>query len=236
MIDVVIPHYGPQSTLNRCLASIRKAGGPDHQVFVHDNNVHNVGFAGAINAAARLGSGPYLVLLNNDTVVPAGWLESLMSILDRDPGLAAVGPISTANTQWQGVEPVRRWLGVELPHDGFVTTTDGAFPSNLAFWCVMIRRAAWEHVGELDDGYFMYGEDDDWCLRAAELGYPLALNLGLVVQHDHRASYDEDTKRHHEVSRERFKNRWQPGSELRHWSTRLDAGEVARPPIHVCRD
>lgn len=231
MIDIVIPHYGSDQLLQRCLASIEQVESPPARVIVHDNNQGNIGFAGGVNAAVTQGTSPYIVILNNDTVVTDGWLDSLRALLDSDHRLAAVGPLSTAPTQWQGVEPMRAWLQAEVPQPGFVTTADGCFPSNLAFWCVMIRRAVWRDVGELDAGYFMYGEDEDWCLRAKAKGYELAVDLSCVVHHDHRANYTEATRRHHENSRNRFRQRWEEAYEPRHWSIRLAANEIRALPI-----
>lgn len=232
MIDLIIPHYGEQQLLDRCLESVHADDGhPPFNVFVHDNNAINVGFARAVNTAVQQGTAPYVVLLNNDTVAPAGWLTSLQRILDRRSDIAGVGPLSTAPSQWQGVSNVAEWLGLELPTDGYVTTADGSFPSNLAFWCVMIRRSALELVGPLDEGYFMYGEDDDWCLRALSLGLHFALDLSTVVHHDHRANYTAATKVHHERSRGKFRQRWGDAYVDRHWSVRLADGDVPALPI-----
>lgn len=231
MIDLIIPHYGSQDLLDRCLASVRAHAHPPLNVFVHDNNSVNRGFARAVNTAVQQGTAPYVVLLNNDTVAPAGWLSPLQQILERDTGIAGVGPLSTAPSQWQGVSNVAKWLGRDLPASGYLTTADGPFPSSLAFWCVMIRRSALELVGPLDEGYFMYGEDDDWCLRAHSLGLEFALDLSTVVRHDHRANYSAATKVHHERSREKFRRRWGDARVDCHWSVRLADGEVPALPV-----
>jgi hypothetical protein len=89
------------------------------------------------------------------------------------------------------VANVESWLSVQLPCAGYVSTADGPFPANLAFWCVMIRRAVWERVGPLDEGYFMYAEDEDWCVRARRLGYHLQddyHDTGQLRRGDERAS------------------------------------------------
>lgn len=235
VIDVVIPHYGRQALLDRCLQAIAANSGKAVNVLVHDNNRNNIGFAAAVNATVRRGDAPIIVLLNNDTAVPAGWLTTMTAVLFDDPKTAAVGPISSARTQWQGVANVESWLKVQLPCPGYVSTADGKFPANLAFWCVMIRRVVWERVGPLDEGYFIYAEDEDWCVRARRLGYHLALDLQTIAHHDHRANYDEATRGHHDDSKRRFRARWPDEHDDRHWSERLANGDIPRLPIRLPR-
>ena len=49
--------------------------------------------------------------------------------------------------------------------------------------CMLIRRRAWDEVGPLDEGYFMYVEEVDWCRRARQRGWEVWHHPGAVVQH-----------------------------------------------------
>lgn len=208
MIDIVIPHYGDDELLERCLGSIEENVTVEHRVIVIDNNEENRGFAKACNAGIEQGDGEYVLLLNNDTVVPAGALARMQMIASADRRIAAVGPLSTAPAQWQWVHNVATWLGQSVPQDDYVTSDVRQFPGQLAFWCALIPRRALYDVGLLDEQFFMYAEDDDWCLRAQEAGYRLALDLGSVVMHHHRTHYSEEVQRIHEESFEKFKAKW----------------------------
>lgn len=208
MFDIIIPHFGPQSLLERCLSSVITHTTLPHKLIIMDNNHRNNGFASSINMGIQLGSGTYTVLLNNDTIVCPDWLDSLWAVSRQDPKIAVVGPLSSASTQWQGVENVKKWLGIALPTSGYITSDEYQFPSRLAFWCVLIPRRFFDKVGLLDEQFFMYGEDDDWCLRAQEKGFRAALDLSIVVHHTHRTNYNAESQRHHHESRVRFKKKW----------------------------
>jgi len=145
---------------------------------------HNVGFAAANNIGIRQTGAPLILLLNSDTVVPTGALDELAARLEST-GAAAAGPrlvdadgrpeiswgpmLSPLAEAWQGWRVrqaassspaararVARWTSVEREVD-WVT---GA--------CLLVRRDAAEAAGLLDERYFMYEEDVDFCaaLRA----------------------------------------------------------------------
>ena len=56
----------------------------------------NKGYAGGNNDGIRLSQGQYIVLLNNDTLVPAGWLERLLKLFDEQPEVGMVGPVTNS--------------------------------------------------------------------------------------------------------------------------------------------
>jgi len=110
--------YNNLSLTRLCLESIiRNTDYPNYEVIVVDNdssdktpeylrqmaaqhsqirillNTENRGFASANNQGLELSDGERLVLLNNDTVVPPGWLTRLLRHLD-DPGIGLVGPVT----------------------------------------------------------------------------------------------------------------------------------------------
>lgn len=210
IVDIIIPHFGPQELLDRCLASIEANTRLPHRVTVIDNNRVNLGFSVACNQGIQQTDGEYVVLLNNDTEVPAGWLESMVRVAESEDKIAAVGPLSTAPTQWQWVHAVSTALKRNLP--ALVGTTDDDyitdFPRTLAFWCTLFPRWAFEEIGLLDEQFFMYAEDDDWCLRASKADYKLALDLSTVVTHRHRANRTPGIDRIHKESIERLKAKW----------------------------
>jgi len=54
--------------------------------------------------------------------------------------------------------------------------------------CLLIRRVVIERIGLLDERFFMYGEDLDWCMRAREAGWTVRYEPSIVVQHQHGAA------------------------------------------------
>ncbi|HET58784.1 MAG TPA: glycosyltransferase family 2 protein, partial [Chloroflexi bacterium] len=154
-------------------------------------NAENVGFARANNQGIDLSQGQYVLLLNSDTKVIDDPFSPMMQYLSESPHVAAVGcrllnhdgtiqsyPSRTLNLWtlllllWRLPGYTAFWRGVgdtELPCE--VERLKGA--------CMMIKREAIADVGLLDEGYVLYCEEDDWCLRALRNGwrlvfYPLA--------------------------------------------------------------
>jgi GT2 family glycosyltransferase len=144
----------------------------------------NVGFAAATNRAAREAHAPLLLLLNPDAALCPGALDMLIAFLEDQPRVAAVAPaLVYADGQPQDnafrfpglaqllldLFPVGRLTASSL--NGRVRATAPVRIDHPLGACVLIRRAAWDEVGPLDEGYFMYVEEVDWCRRAASRGW-----------------------------------------------------------------
>lgn len=150
----------------------------------------NVGFAAANNRAAQRARGEYFLLLNPDTVIPSGTLGALVDFGVQRPTVGAVGPklLNADGTHqrscWRGYPG----LGMALSDALFLWKIPGLAwiqPSeyrpaelrtarpvdHLLGACLLIRRAAWEQVGPLDERYFLFLEETDWCWRARRAGW-----------------------------------------------------------------
>ncbi len=156
-------------------------------------NQENTGFARANNQGMEIASGRYVLLLNSDTVVQRNTLETMISLMDRRPELGASGckvilpdgsldkackrgfPTPAAsfyyafgfsrlfpdNPRFNGYQ-----LGYLDPDKEYeVDCLVGAF--------MLVRRETIEQIGGLDETFFMYGEDLDWCYRIKEAGWKI---------------------------------------------------------------
>ncbi len=149
----------------------------------------NLGFAGGNNRALPLTSGNTILLLNPDTICPPGSLARLFAFARRHENLAAAGPrLVTAEYRptlsagffprlrdhWFGfLDPRRIWL--RGPWSQRITITPRReHPSHTVDYvvgaCMLIPRQALEKVGNLDERFFLYFEETDWCYRAHKLG------------------------------------------------------------------
>lgn len=165
-------------------------------------NDYNLGFAKANNIGIRLSRGKYLCLVNSDVVVPPRCLRSLYEYLEANPDVAVTGPqmlgpdnqvhrssmrlptLSNAFCRAAALDRiplVSRVLGGQLMSDFSHDRTCEVEVLNGWFW--MIRRSAIESVGLLDERFFMYGEDLDWCRRFREAGWRLVFNGGAQALH-----------------------------------------------------
>lgn len=146
----------------------------------------NVGFAAGVNHAARLARGDAFLLLNPDAALQPDALEQLCRVLEARPRAAVVGAaLRYADGRHQDsafrfpglaqlaldLFPVPRLAGSRLNGRYPRGRTDPFLVDHPLGACMLIRRAAWEDVGQLDEGYFMYVEEVDWCRRARARGW-----------------------------------------------------------------
>jgi hypothetical protein len=141
-------------------------------------------FAGGNNAGIQdaLGRGAdAIMLLNNDTEADPALCERLLLALEQDPAAGAAAPL----IYFAPPSPVIWYAGGRcVPEFGFTahrgvrTRDDGRYRAvertgYLTGCCLLATRAAWERVGLLDERYYIYAEDADWCLRARAAGLRL---------------------------------------------------------------
>ena len=177
-------------------------------------NRENVGFTRANNQALARISGRHACLLNSDAELRPGALAAMVSYLDEHPGVAVVGPRlvypdgtpqssrrrfptvatalveSTVLQRWcprAGV--LRRYYVQDVPDDRAqeVDWVTGA--------CLMVRREAITDVGLLDERFFMYSEELDWCRRMKTAGWRVAYTPEAVVVHHESRSADQNLAR-----------------------------------------
>lgn len=157
-------------------------------------NRRNEGFAYGCNQGLAQARGGVLVLLNNDVVLTAGWLEGLLSRLQADPHLGIVAPTTNATSGAQLVA-VNRYPG--LPHlDDFAAIWArehaGETPSahRLVALAYAMPRRLIDTIGGFDT-LFGYGnfEDDDFCVRAQRAGFGLAIAADVFVHHHGSATF-----------------------------------------------
>ena len=158
-------------------------------------NRENLGYPFAVNQGLSLAAGSYVVLLNNDVLVPPHWAEDLIAALEADPGLGLVGPVSNHVSGVQlrprtydpaGFVPfAQAW---RLRPDHHVVPTD-----RLVGFLVMARREVVEKVGGLDPRFSPGNfEDDDWGRRARRAGFGLAVVTRVYAHHFGSVSFGAD--------------------------------------------
>ena len=190
----------------------------------------NIGFAAANNIGIRATRGGLVLLLNSDTLVTEGQLEALCLALESEPAAAAAGPrlvdgqgrqeisfgpmISPFGEPRQkvrtkllgrGPQAIRARLQADLQRRQFVDWVSGA--------CLLVRRTAAEAVGLLDERYFMYCEDVDFCAALRQAGHRILYAPEVEVTHlrgRSRASAEAVTARRYRDSQLAFYRKHHP--------------------------
>lgn len=154
----------------------------------------NLRFAGGNNEGIRaaLASGAeQVMLLNNDTTVEPGFLRAMTARLASAPDIGVVAPkiyyYDRPDLLWYAGGEVSMWTGT-MRHLGIREKDDGRFdrPRETTYatgCCLLTRREVLERVGLLDESFYMYAEDADWCARVRNDGYRIMVEPGARVWH-----------------------------------------------------
>ncbi|MFI2103199.1 glycosyltransferase [Isoptericola sp. NPDC019693] len=224
-VEVVVVAYGDPDLLRSALEPLAgtfpitvvdNSSDPRHralaQVFgaaYHDPG-RNLGFAAAVNVALAHRQDPEadVFLLNPDAVVGTDTVTALHDALHADPGLASVGPAQVdgagrpGRVVWPFPSPARAWLEaaglgrLRLPRER--TFVIGS--------ALLIRAAALDGVGGLDERFFLYAEETDWAYRADRQGWRHALVPTTEVVHEGAGTGGDHRVRelHFHASQERY--------------------------------
>ena len=162
----------------------------------------NIGFAAGVNRAAAASRAPFLLLLNPDAVVEPGLIEGLERWLVHHPETGVVGP-RVLNVYGSVQASARRFPGLTTAFGGRSTWLTSQFPDNwlsrrnlpardvndpvevdwVAGSCLMTRRRLFDELHGLDETFFLYWEDADYCRRAGALGWRTVYVPTVSVRH-----------------------------------------------------
>jgi len=131
--------------------------------------------------------------MNNDTFVTDGWLGKLIAILEANPDLGIICPVTdhiSCPAKWKTISAM---LGLQVkgqPAMYFNNRPSSFFasPRLISFFCTAVSRAVIYKIGLLYEELALFGSDDDYCDRAREAGFKTAVALNCFVYHVHRAT------------------------------------------------
>ena len=163
----------------------------------------NEGFATGVNLGVRGSHAQFLLLLNPDCIADGASLAALVRFAESHPEAAVIGPrILNADGSVQG--SARRFPGLSTLVAGRSSWLTRTFPDNpLSRWnlpgrggageaitvdwvsgaCMLVRRSAFEQVGGMDERFFLYWEDADFCRRLTQRGCRIVYYPGVTVTH-----------------------------------------------------
>jgi N-acetylglucosaminyl-diphospho-decaprenol L-rhamnosyltransferase len=199
---VVVDHGSTDGTL----ALVRERF-PDVRVIEQENR----GLAAGWNAGMRAASGRYFLLLNSDAWVVGDAVERLVTFADSQLDVAVVGPrllnpdgslqrsVRGFPTLWR-LASEYLFLRKLAPRSRLLNSFyAGGFAHDrvreaefLMGACLLVRREAAEAVGFVDESFFMFNEESDWCLRFRQAGWKVLFFPGAEVKHVGGATWKRD--------------------------------------------
>jgi len=198
---------------------------PDIKLICNDSNL---GFAKANNIGIRQSNGRYVCIINSDIKAVDGCLDRLCAYMEQEPAIGMIGPV-TVNEDFSIRYNCRRFpslwncfteslflhkifpgitcfSGRALAKESYSKTHDA---DTLSGCFLMVRRTALETVGLLDERFFFYGEDVDWCLRFYQAGWRVVFHPEAKAIHYGGASTAAEPVKYH-VQMEK--------SDLQYWN------------------
>ncbi|MDD5167831.1 MAG: glycosyltransferase family 2 protein [Syntrophales bacterium] len=192
-LSIIIVSYNTADLIVSCLSSLEVNQDIRKDIFVVDNasqdgsadivrrlfpNVHliknmvNMGFSAANNQALETCRGDFILFLNPDTRIKADTLEKAVTFMKKNPAVGLAGgrilnPDGTIQESISGRYPSENYTRGDLPN-----SLPGKIPCVLGA-AMIARREVVEQVRGFDEDYFLYGEDEDLCLRIRKAGWEI---------------------------------------------------------------
>ncbi len=172
-----------------------------HVTFIRSDT--NTGFAGGNNIGIQEATGDYLFLINNDTEVTPTLIGELVNTMERNPKIGILSPKihyfdQPEMLQYAGYTQMNYFtcrnacIGQFEIDRGQYDSSSGAtgYAHGAA---MMISREALEKAGVMDENYFLYFEELDWCERIRKAGYEVHTNLSALIYHKESVSVGKRT-------------------------------------------
>jgi GT2 family glycosyltransferase len=194
---IVVDNASNDNSVQRCMAE--HASDPRFNLL---QLTDNLGFAGGNNRALQLATGRYILLLNPDTLVLPGALDSAVAFLDAYPECGVMGPRllnrdgsaqpsvgnfpTLSGMFWEAtrlrklfprIRLFSRFKRIDMDYNQMQVVDQ---PSGA---CLFVRRSVVESVGPLDERYFMYYEEVDWCYRIKSAGWTIYYYPSISIIH-----------------------------------------------------
>ncbi len=206
-VTIILVNYNGGRITRECVDSLKRMRNQDYDVLIVDNcstddspdelkrayaedpqisviaTEENRGFAGGNNFGIRAAienGAEWILLLNNDTEVEEDFLDRMVRDIDRDTIYAPrINLFSDRTTPWYAAGQIDFNTGIVKNGDpekgGEVTFASGC--------CMLFSSDVFRKIGEMDEGYFMYYEDVDYCLRARAAGIRIIYRPEAVIYH-----------------------------------------------------
>jgi GT2 family glycosyltransferase len=223
LVSIITVNYNQSAVTSSLLNSLRAITYPLYEIIVVDNcspndnpdvlkesfpeitlikTEENLGFAGGNNVGIKASKGEYIMLINNDTEVPAGFLEPLVELLEGDSSIGMVSPKikfhwNPSLIQYAGFTRMNPYtirnkgIGYHQPDGPEYNTL--CETESIHGAAMMIPRRVIEHIGLMTEVYFLYYEEHDWAEMAKRAGYKLYYQPASFILHKESISTGKES-------------------------------------------
>lgn len=223
LISIIVVNYNTSKEVLELLASLEQATYINQEVILVDNaspnddlssieekfpsvrriqSNKNLGFAGANNLGIDAAKGVYYLFLNPDTIVTPSFLEPLIKTLEQHPNIGLVSPkikyydsphlIQYAGTSRMSKYTMRSNSYSKKKEDN----SENSIPKLTGYGhgaAMMVPKEIINKVGKMNETYFLYYEEIDWCERIHQQGYKIYCQADSVVFHKESASIQKES-------------------------------------------
>jgi len=196
----------------------------------------NLGFSGGNNLGINQVDSKYYLLLNSDTLIRKGSIKQLLKTVSENEDAGLITP----RLEWPDTTPQESCFNYLTPISEFISSAKTGFLSRLlakyniavpvtdkisfpnwsSFACVLVRKEVFDDIGLMDDGYFMYFEDAEFCHRAMKSGWKILNDPCSRIVHLRGGSspVKESTRRNKRLPRYYYESRTRYFYQLYGWS------------------
>ncbi|MEM7483889.1 MAG: glycosyltransferase family 2 protein [Bacteroidota bacterium] len=218
LVSIITINYNESEVTLDLLQSIRELTYPNYEIIVVDNaspndapdsikekypeinlikSKENLGFAGGNNLGVKQAKGDYLLFINNDTIVPKGFIEPLVQTFQDDETIGMVSPKIKFHwdptlIQYAGYTPMNHWT-IRNNSIGYHQKDDGNFDAegetqSIHGAAMMVPKSVVEKVGMMNEIYFLYYEEHDWAEMIKRAGYKIYYQPKSYILHKESVS------------------------------------------------
>ncbi|MFH2085598.1 MAG: glycosyltransferase family 2 protein [bacterium] len=204
-IAIIILHYGAISTTQSCLYDLKSKIDGHQLILINNtqddiaslakiipgtkiiNNPANYGFARGVNQGISLAlkdkSITHFFLMNNDLSLSTGSFSQLLLTFNKYPAAGIVSPVLHHGKEYDWGGKYNKWAGM-VRHKNWENKPKTILSvSHVAGAAMLISHNVIEKISMLDERFFLYFEDLDFCLRALKAGFTIHINPDVIAQH-----------------------------------------------------
>jgi N-acetylglucosaminyl-diphospho-decaprenol L-rhamnosyltransferase len=211
-LSIIIVNWNTSKLLSQCLESIYRSrlrstfeiivvdnGSTDASISILNTNFpdvnvisndRNLGFAKANNQGIAVAKGRYILLLNSDTIVLPDAFDEMIRVADLNPQTGVIGPKllnmdGTLQKSWSSFPSfLSELVGQNFRIRHPVVTIPNAYDVDWIMGaCMLVRAATIQDVGKMDEDYFFYSEETDWCFRIKNKNWKIWYLASVEIYH-----------------------------------------------------